>query len=129
MPSAKQPSWPEKKLGIKTATKLGTKLGTKLAAKTGAGWIPFLGAAVGPGINAYFINEIGEAGKQYYLRKAAAFEFSPRLLEREPTVPLLASASAPAWRQQLAIDLATTQQQAESERTDLYELMPHLKPR
>ncbi len=60
-----------KKLGPKVAAKVGAKLGAKLVAKAGAGWIPFLGIAVGAGINAWFISEISSSASTYYGWKAS----------------------------------------------------------
>jgi len=55
-----------KKIGGKLGAKLGAKIGAKLGGKLAAGFIPFLGAAVGAGINAYFINDISEAANDVY---------------------------------------------------------------
>jgi len=57
------------KLGGKLAAKIGTKFGAKLGAKIGLGFIPFVGAAAGGGINWFFIDGIMEAAEAYYKKK------------------------------------------------------------
>jgi len=60
-----------KKLAGKVGTKVGAKIGGKLGTKAVAGWVPFLGAAVGGGINLWFITEIANEAQSWYLLKAA----------------------------------------------------------
>lgn len=55
-----------KKMGGKLATKVGAKFGAKLGGKVAAGFVPFLGAAVGAGINYYFINSVCDAAEKVY---------------------------------------------------------------
>jgi len=58
-----------KKIGGKLGAKLGVKFGAKMGGKAVAGFIPFLGAVVGGGINVYFISEIANAADEYYEQK------------------------------------------------------------
>jgi hypothetical protein len=55
-----------KKLGSKVAAKAAAKFAGKLAGKVGAGFVPFLGAAVSAGINVWFVDAISESAKEYY---------------------------------------------------------------
>jgi len=55
-----------KKLGGKVGAKIGAKFAGKLAGKAAAGWVPFLGAAVGGGINLWFITNIADSAEEYY---------------------------------------------------------------
>lgn len=57
------------KMGGKLGAKLGAKFGAKLGAKAAAGWIPFLGVAVGAGINCWFIQSISESAESWYSYK------------------------------------------------------------
>lgn len=59
-----------KKMGSKVGVKLGAKFGTKLGGKLAAGFIPFLGMAVGAGINYWFIDEISGLAEEWYSIKA-----------------------------------------------------------
>lgn len=61
-----------KKLAGKVGMKVGAKFGAKLGTKAVAGWVPFLGAAVGGGINLWFITEIADAAQSWYELKVAA---------------------------------------------------------
>lgn len=58
------------KAGTKMSTKIAAKVAAKLSTKTGAKWlagaIPFVGAAVGAGINSHFVNTIAHSADQYY---------------------------------------------------------------
>jgi len=54
------------KLGGKLAGKVAAKFTTKLGAKAFAGIIPFIGPAVGAGINVYFIRDIAKSAAAYY---------------------------------------------------------------
>lgn len=58
------------KLSGKLGAKLGGKFGAKLGTKVAAGFIPFLGAAIGGGINLYFITEIQTQAESWYRFKA-----------------------------------------------------------
>jgi hypothetical protein len=58
-----------KKIGGKLAVKIGTKFGAKLATKTAGGFLPFAGAAIGGGINVWFINSIFQAAESWYQTK------------------------------------------------------------
>jgi hypothetical protein len=60
-----------KKLGGKVGAKVAAKFGAKLAAKAGGGFIPFIGAVIGGGINLYFISSISESARDWYAFKAA----------------------------------------------------------
>jgi hypothetical protein len=55
-----------KKLGGKVGAKIGAKFAGKLAGKAAAGLVPFLGAAVGGGINLWFITGIADSAQEYY---------------------------------------------------------------
>ncbi|MDM8546153.1 hypothetical protein QUF61_06635 [Candidatus Venteria ishoeyi] len=55
-----------KKLGGKVGAKIGAKFAGKLAGKAAAGMVPFLGAAVGGGINLWFITGIADSAEAYY---------------------------------------------------------------
>lgn len=59
------------KLSGKIGAKLGAKFGAKLGSKIAFGFIPFLGAAVGGGINLYFITEIQTQAEDYYRFKCS----------------------------------------------------------
>lgn len=54
------------KLGGKLASKVAAKFTTKLGAKAFAGIIPFIGPAVGAGINVYFLQDIAKSAASYY---------------------------------------------------------------
>lgn len=58
------------KLGGKMGAKLGGKFGAKLGIKAVGGFIPLFGAAVGGGINLYFIKEIQKEAESWYRFKA-----------------------------------------------------------
>lgn len=60
-----------KKMGSKVAVKLGAKFGAKIGGKMAAGWIPFVGAAVGGGVNYWFINETAQMAEEWYSFKAS----------------------------------------------------------
>jgi hypothetical protein len=60
-----------KKLAGKVGAKVGVKFGAKLGTKAAAGWFPLLGAAVGGGINLWFITEIASSAESWYRIKAA----------------------------------------------------------
>lgn len=55
-----------KKLAGPIGAKLGSKFGAKLGGKVAAGFIPFLGPAIGGSINLYFITEISREAKEWY---------------------------------------------------------------
>lgn len=59
------------KLSGKIGAKLGAKFGAKLGTKVAAGFIPFLGAAVGGSINLYFITQIQTQAESWYRFKAS----------------------------------------------------------
>ena len=61
-----------KKLAGKVGMKVGAKFGAKLGTKAVTGFIPFLGAAVGGGINLWFITEIADAAEAWYRVKVSA---------------------------------------------------------
>ena len=54
------------KFGGKFGAKIGAKFGAKLGGKVAAGLVPFLGAAVGGGINLWFITSIADAAERFY---------------------------------------------------------------
>ena len=54
------------KLSGKVGAKLGGKFGAKLGGKLLGGFIPIFGAAVGAGVNIYFINEIQTQAESWY---------------------------------------------------------------
>lgn len=60
-----------KKLSGKVGVKVGAKFGTKLGGKLVGGWIPFVGAVIGGGINLWFISEIANAAQDWYTYKAS----------------------------------------------------------
>lgn len=55
-----------KKLGGKVGAKIAAKFAGKLIGKSAAGFLPFVGAAVGGGINLWFITGISDAAEEYY---------------------------------------------------------------
>lgn len=55
------------KVGAKIAARFGVKLGGKMA----TGFIPFLGAAAGAGINLWFITSISAAAEEWYRMKVS----------------------------------------------------------
>lgn len=55
-----------KKLSAKVSAKVALKFASKLAGKAAGGFIPFLGAAIGGGINLWFITSIADAADRYY---------------------------------------------------------------
>jgi hypothetical protein len=55
-----------KKIGGKLGAKLGVKFGSKLGGKVVGSFIPFVGAFIGGGINAYFMDGIGTAAEDWY---------------------------------------------------------------
>lgn len=61
-----------KKLAGKLGAKIGTKFGAKLAGKATVGFIPFLGAAVGGGINLWFISSVAASAEEWYRIKVTA---------------------------------------------------------
>jgi hypothetical protein len=54
------------KIGGKVGAKIGSKIGAKIGGKLTAGFVPLLGAAVGAGINLYFIHGIASAAEEWY---------------------------------------------------------------
>jgi hypothetical protein len=58
-----------KKISGKLGAKLGAKFGAKLGGKMVLGFIPFLGAAVGASVNAYFVDGISTAAEGWYRAK------------------------------------------------------------
>ena len=54
------------KMGGKLAGKVAAKFSTKLGAKAFGGIIPFIGPAIGAGINVYFIKDIAKSANSYY---------------------------------------------------------------
>jgi len=63
---------------MKAATKLAIKFGAKLSAKGVAGFVPVFGAAVGAGVNAYFVKHITDWAELYYAAKKALHEQVPQ---------------------------------------------------
>ena len=61
-----------KKMAGKLGAKLGAKFGAKLGGKAAAGFIPFLGAAVGGGINLWFISSVAASAEEWYRIKTSA---------------------------------------------------------
>ncbi|MBV1695077.1 MAG: hypothetical protein KGP27_11500 [Hyphomicrobiales bacterium] len=57
------------KLGGKAMAKVASKVAAKFAGKTAAGFIPFLGPAVGGGINLWLISQILDAAQEFYTDK------------------------------------------------------------
>ncbi len=55
-----------KKLSAKVSAKVAIKFASKLAGKAVGGFIPFIGAAVGGGINLWFVTSIADAAERYY---------------------------------------------------------------
>lgn len=55
-----------KKLSTKVGAKVALKFAAKLAGKTAGGFVPFVGAAIGGGINLWFITSIADAADRYY---------------------------------------------------------------
>ncbi|WP_313914084.1 hypothetical protein [Tahibacter sp.] len=55
-----------KELSAKVSAKVALKFASKLAAKAAGGFIPFVGAAIGGGINLWFITSIADAADRYY---------------------------------------------------------------
>lgn len=62
-------SYGAKKLSVKLAPKIAAKLGTKVGAKGLAGFVPFLGPAVGASVNAYFVKRVADSADFYYSNK------------------------------------------------------------
>jgi hypothetical protein len=60
-----------KKLAGKAGAKIGAKFGAKIGGKALGGWIPFLGAVIGGGINLYFITSISDAARSWYQFKCS----------------------------------------------------------
>ena len=60
-----------KKLAGKAGVKIGAKFGAKLGSKALAGFVPLLGAAVGGGINLWFITSIADAAEDWYRLKVS----------------------------------------------------------
>ena len=60
------------KLAGDVSAKVGTKFLSKLGTKAVAAWIPFLGSALGGGINLWFIAEIAEEAQSWYKCKTSA---------------------------------------------------------
>lgn len=62
-----------KKIGLaiypQVMVKLLAKISTKLGVKAGSSWVPGVGSALNAGINAWFINDITNAAKIYYIAK------------------------------------------------------------
>jgi hypothetical protein len=62
-----------KKIGLAISPqlmgKILTKIGAKLGIKTGSSWVPGVGSALNAGVNAWFINDITNAAKIYYIAK------------------------------------------------------------
>ena len=61
-----------KKMAGKLGAKLGANFGAKLGSKAAAGFIPFLGAAVGGGINLWFISSVAASAEEWYRIKASS---------------------------------------------------------
>ncbi|MCA9068187.1 MAG: hypothetical protein KDA84_04655 [Planctomycetaceae bacterium] len=59
------------KLAGKLGAKVGAKFGAKLGSKATLGFIPFLGAAVGGGINLWFITSVADAAEEWYRTKVS----------------------------------------------------------
>ncbi len=55
-----------KKLGGKVGAKVGAKFSGKLLGKAAGGFLPFLGPAVGGGINYWFISSISNSAEKYF---------------------------------------------------------------
>ena len=55
-----------KKIGGKVGAKIGAKFAGKIAGKAVGGMVPFLGAAVGGGINLWFITGIANSAEKYF---------------------------------------------------------------
>lgn len=58
------------KLSEKLALKLALKFSGKISSKAVAGWVPFVGPAVGLTINSYFVKSIAGSATRYYSMKA-----------------------------------------------------------
>lgn len=58
------------KLGGKAMAKVGAKVAAKFTTKAAAGFVPFLGPAVGGGINLWLISGIMSAAQEFYTDKA-----------------------------------------------------------
>ncbi|MFC4068340.1 hypothetical protein [Actinoplanes subglobosus] len=57
------------KLGAKVAGKIAAKLTAKMSGKALAGFVPILGAVVAGGVNAWIVDGILDAAKEYYADK------------------------------------------------------------
>jgi hypothetical protein len=62
-----------KKIGLaispKLLQKVLAKISTKLGVKAGSSWVPGIGSALNAAINGWFINDITNAAKIYYIAK------------------------------------------------------------
>lgn len=59
------------KLGAKLGAKVGAKFGSKMTAKGIGGFIPFLGAGIGAGVNFFFINQIHREAESWFQFKVS----------------------------------------------------------